>query len=425
MDNNHSKPRGAKLLTYDIKIPSKVSSNTRGFNFKDKKALNCVVVNLLTTIRKEQALCYSRDNSIPSVGKKKLNPRRIIKAVDFLEAEGYIINIVGKGHILKEKRIMSEMKPTPKFRSFVGAGMEVTEQELKDIEDGKYTWTDSVEIRKREKKALSRYESVKMDEIKKSVVALNILNNNSVIVYGGGVVLENECCRIFNRDLEHGGRWYKVDILGIKNRDTKERLDVKIDGESVVEVDYRSLHFRIASTMEGIGVDELPDDVYGFILGNDDDYTDVDHRMIKTSVILMFNCHSEEQAARAINKLVRDLPDEDRLQYNLGNGRAVMSAVFEAVPYISTKMCGGIEDYGLKLQNADSHLADDIIKVFVQKEIPILPVHDSFIVKYKDLNILIDTMGNKFRERFDVDYLIPLRLQYKLNGEIVTDDLLA
>ena len=55
---------------------------------------------------------------------------------------------------------------------------------------------------------------------------------------------------------------------------------------------------------------------------------------------------------------------------------------------------------GLRLQFIDSQLAEQIMLHFARKDIPVLPVHDSFIICADYQNELIDVMKRAFGERF-------------------------
>lgn len=119
-----------KLLTYDMRVPRKVSSTTRSWKFKDKSTLNCCIVNLLSCVRKQKLLVYSRNTGEVSFSKKKISARRVISAMDFLEKEGYIVNYVGVPHPVKDKRRISSAIPTEKLLNIFN----FTEEVYKEIE---------------------------------------------------------------------------------------------------------------------------------------------------------------------------------------------------------------------------------------------------------------------------------------------------
>ncbi|MNY35143.1 hypothetical protein D3C86_1695290 [compost metagenome] len=89
-----------------------------------------------------------------------------------------------------------------------------------------------------------------------------------------------------------------------------------------------------------------------------------------------------------------------------------MALIYEAYPSFEYKFCCN-ESFGRILQNADSHLASDILEIMVNKGISCLPVHDSFIVQLEHLDTLCDTMGECFRKRFSYDGVVPVGIKWK------------
>ena len=85
-----------KLLTYDITIPQHVRNKLRKFKYKDNVVLGVIVTNLLAGIRHKNAIVYSRAKGSDSpTAKRKISVWKLIKAVDFLEQQGYITNLIG------------------------------------------------------------------------------------------------------------------------------------------------------------------------------------------------------------------------------------------------------------------------------------------------------------------------------------------
>ena len=56
---------------------------------------------------------------------------------------------------------------------------------------------------------------------------------------------------------------------------------------------------------------------------------------------------------------------------------------------------------GLRLQYIDSQLAEQVMLHFANKGVPVLPVHDSFIVAAQHEQELVAVMKRVFAERFD------------------------
>ena len=406
--------RNTKLLTYNIKVRKVVSNRVRWMGYSDTECLAVVIYNLLACLRKDSVLVYSRMTSSklrPS--KKGINARRVIRAIDFLEAEGYVVNHKGRGSPIVENRRVSWVEPTQKFidewcekEVFLQAELDYLDQ------------CEVIELRDTEKNSIPYKNSEHIKRMADTVRELNKMNEGCEIRDGEGSVMTNIYCRIFNESFDYGGRFYRADVLAIKNKKTDDRLKVTIDGEPVCEVDYSNLHFRIAAALEDLDAEDIPLDVYSGILEDEDNA--VDREIVKLAVNMMFNCRNDEKARAAIQKEINLLKKEDKAEYTLGNATSVMSLIDNAYPQFSYLFCTE-GSFGRVLQNADSHLASDIIEVMLNRQIPCLPVHDSFIVPLKHLDFLCDTMGECFRKRFNWQGVVPVGLKYFNCGELVKE----
>lgn len=402
----------SKLLTYDMKVSRRVSVKTRGWEFKDKQALNCVIMNLCSCIRKDKLLVYSRNTGEVSLSKKKINPRRVIKAVDFLSNMGYIVNTVGTPHKVESLRGMSSITPTDKFiKEF-----NFTEEVFKEIEMDYVKNADVVILRDNSKAQAKYFNSDVISGMVEEVKALNLLNHGLDVRDGNGVPLDNIYCRIFNETFDFGGRYYRADILTIPNKQN-ERLDVTINGKQVVEVDYSNLHIRLAGVMENYDLNKLGDDAY--VVALDDEHNSVHRKVVKIAINIMFNCKNRKQAYGAITKVLNSLTEEEKSKYTLGTPKEVVDLIFKSYPEFAVDFCSS-EYFGKILQNADSHLASDVIREFVSAKKPILPIHDSFITTIDNLDFLCNTMGKCFRKRFEVNVGVPMSVKFKKNGEITS-----
>lgn len=397
-----------KLLTYDITIPQHVRNKLRKFRYKDNVVLGVIVTNLLAGIRHKNAIVYSRDKSADSItSKRKISVRKIIKAVDFLEQQGYITNLIGKGSSIPENRTISTILPTEKF---MNEFPDLSEIEMDEVERAYLTAIESLILRNKDKKAIPYEHTDETEKMKELVVKLNILNEKATILTGTGERLSNVYSRIFNESFDQGGRFYRADILQLHSKDGDQRLDITIDGKPVVEVDFQNLHFRIAAAVVGVPMQDVPMDMYADIL--EDVTNKVDRRIVKLAVNIMFNCDRSDTAKRAIQSEINTLSEEDKAVYTLGNARSVMALILQSYPDFEG-LFFAMEPFGRVLQNIDSHLAADILEVFVLKEIPILCVHDSFVVAKEHLELLVLTMADKFRERFKIDCPVPMSIKWK------------
>lgn len=405
-----------RLLTYDIKVSRSTSARCRYMGYRDTTTLGVVITNLLACLKKKNALVYSRMTGVrKSRSVKGVTVTKVIKAIDFLEQSGLITNHKGKAHKIKEKREISYIIPTEKFiKDWF---------DIQQIEEAMQSYEETysvIELRDENKNSIPYRNTQDVKKMEEVVRNLNHLNESFEIRNGDGQIMTNFYCRIFNESFSYGGRFYKADVLAIKNKDTEARLDITIDSQPVCEIDFCNLHFRIASALEDMDVEYLPLDVYSGIL--EDESNQIDRQIVKLAVNIMFNCYNDEKAEDAIRKEINLLKDEQKQRYTLGNARSVMLLIYDAYPQFTELFCSA-DSYGRVLQNADSNLANDILEVMIEKGIPCLPVHDSFIIQSKHADLLSCVMGDCFRKRFSVDYPVPITLSWKENGKSIEEKL--
>ena len=392
-----------RLLTYDIRVSRKITGVVSHWDYDDPQALGVVISNLISCHRKNRRLVYSRNTSKRANSKKKITAYRIIKAVDHLTEQGWVINVIGKAHAQKEKREVSYILPTDQFiNQFCSDVESIRLAELAYAEAYMY-----LELRDEDKNPINFRPSHKTKALEEVVRKLNTILEICTIRDGNGQELNNFYCRIFNKDFEHGGRFYRADVLLINN-EQGDRLDITINGNKVVEVDYSNLHFRIAAAQEGIDLDSVQNDVYSGVL-KDGEYSAINRKIVKLAVNIMFNSLDKRKAYGAINKEIISRKTDE---YTLGTGKEVAERIYKAYPAFTSLFCQG-DGYGSVLQNLDSELASDVLRAMISHNVPCLPVHDSFLVERKHEQLLIQTMADCFRERFNVSGLIPLKVEKK------------
>lgn len=404
-----------RLLTYDIKVYSKISSVVRGWKQKDGEAIGIVITNLVSCYRKNRKLVYSRNTGEKALSKKGITTGRIKKAVDYLTEQGYAINCIGKAHAVKEKREVSYILPTDLF-------IEKFCSDVESVRIAELAYQDSyayIELRDEDKNPVIFRTTERTKKLEDVVRKLNTLNDICTIRNGNGEVLNNFYCRVFNIDFSRGGRFYRSDVLRIKN-DQSDRLDITINGNPVVEIDYGNLHFRIAAAREGIDLDSVGSDVYSAML-EQEDMTPSNRKIIKLAVNIMFNSLNKKKAQGAIQSEINYHKD---INYTLGKASQVMSLIESAYPQFKDLFCQG-DGFGSALQYHDSELAADVLSVMIEKNIPCLPVHDSFIIAREHCGLLSDTMGDCFRNRFGTDGLVPVGINWKDNGQVFEEKVLV
>lgn len=417
MEDREEYRLNTRLLTYSIKVSTTVSNKVRKLSI-DTEVAGMIITNLLACIKKNQILLYSRmigksSAKVTKYNRKGITVPRVIKTVDKLVEAGLIYNFVGKPHKELEKRQMSFIAPTDKF---VEEFCSDPEQAMLAI-SAYNAALQTIILRNEFGVDIDYQDDANIKKARQIVQKLNEINESHEIRDGEGNLMTNIYCRVFNKDMRHGGRFFHSDALKLKNKVSKSRLDITIDGNPVLEIDFRNLHYRIAAVLEGYDDSDLPQDVYIEILP--EELRDSYHReIVKLAVNILFNAKTERSADKAIQEEIEKV--KDKLHPSFHSGKMVRLAVYDATPEFKSCYCRE-DSFGLALQNADSWLAQRVIERFIAVNRPILPIHDSFVVDRNDVGLLISAMSDSFREEFGVTYNVQLKMSVKNNG-IVEED---
>ena len=400
-------PRNTRLLIYDINYPRSITIQCKSLGYKDTQTLGCVVYNLISCLRKNRKLVYSRDKYEKNRSKKKITAYKVMKVVDWLEKEGYATNYIAPPIQNKDYRQVSYIIPTLKFvEQFCDLAEVQRMAELAYQEAYAY-----IELRNEDKEPVLFRNTKQTQRLESVVKKINILNDICTVRDKEGNVLNNFYCRVFNGDFGHGGRFYRADVLRLPHSEGRlGRYDITINGNPVVEIDYGNLHFRIAAVREHIDLSQVASDVYMGIL-DAEEKTEANRAIVKLAVNIMFNSLDDKKAKQAIQSEI-NLKFKGNQYLTLRTGAEVFNRVKEAYPQFDSLFCNG-DGYGSVLQNYDSELAACVLDVMSDKNIPCLPIHDSFIVERQHQRTLEEVMGECFRKLFQVDVSVPVGVGYR------------
>ena len=182
--------------------------------------------------------------------------------------------------------------------------------------------------------------------------------------------------RVFNdTDFTLGGRFYGGWWQGIPS---KFRERILINGKRTCEVDYSTYHPTMLYLQEKL---TPPDDPY-------------------SAVVRRLACPNEELGRKGIKQVFNAMLNAkqpmsqppkhfDPKKYGLGSWKQASDAVLKEHKRIAHHFYSGV---GLKLQRLDSDIAEIIMLHFADMNIPVLPVHDSFIVHSGYESALIEQM---------------------------------
>jgi hypothetical protein len=182
--------------------------------------------------------------------------------------------------------------------------------------------------------------------------------------------------RVFNdRDLTTGGRFYGG---WWQNVPKAYRRHLVVNGKRMVEVDYSNLHPAILYAEEGIAP---PNDCYRRIFDQETEnkHGDELRSMVKAAFNAMLNA---DKAPRQAPKGVE--PQRFGMKW-----KEVSEAIASAHQPIAHHFFTGA---GKRLQRIDSDVAERVMLEFIELDIPILPIHDSFLVHEGHLGLLEKTM---------------------------------
>ncbi len=374
--------------------------------------LNCLLANLLNAHNQSSQLIYSRDTS-------DYDNRSLIKIVDYLAQNQFIISVIGKAN--QYDKNTSWMVSTDKLvAEFDKAKVRV---QLKDN-------TPMVKVRGvKGDLSLKRFktrQALELKDISRPVESYNSLWLHHDVTLNGRYIAPY-CKRIFNHSLELGGRFYGGGHLlmpGIK------RQQLYIDNEPTCEPDFKSIHYSILYALNGIQLNDDPYAIEGY-----------DRSVIKLASLVLLNSDNiaafKANITKSANPINKRRIAEYKKDYHLfmiraGNGlpatepkkprcsKGFISGKFDhSTNWFSSEIpddtkgedlyqaiCGkhhlisdhfGTEDIGLRLQNIDSTVMASVITQLCALNVPCLPVHDSIRVKVSDKQTAVTAMLQAYK----------------------------
>ena len=201
---------------------------------------------------------------------------------------------------------------------------------------------------------------------------------------------------IFNNESwDEGGRLYAVlTKYGVNYQDIPSdfRDTITIDGKPTVELDYGSLHISMLYAQEGMAT-----------LVDSYDIAGLPRAFVKKALVVIINADDRTAALKSLQKDANAMRSRTLLSKKkkaLKNAYQECKNFDDALTAIE-RHHAAIAKYfytgqGIKLQNKDSLMALEILNRFASSGIPILPVHDSFIVEKSQENNLRTVMEETF-----------------------------
>ncbi|RWN51898.1 hypothetical protein [Mesorhizobium sp.] len=191
-------------------------------------------------------------------------------------------------------------------------------------------------------------------------------------------VLPSPMVRIFNRTFNRGGRYYALGG-GWQSMSKEARKLITIGGESVVEIDYKTLHPALLYAEAGAA---LPEDCYA-IAG-------WPRPLAKLGLLVLVNAPTKAKARLAIAHHKEMAPvAEPGSQLAFAAADQLITDVKQAHHRIAKYFHS---DKGAELMCLDSAIAETVMHLMLMAGVTVLPVHDSFLVQASKAELLEEAM---------------------------------
>ena len=184
--------------------------------------------------------------------------------------------------------------------------------------------------------------------------------------------------RVFNEGLaakwKRGGRFYRGWWQQI---DKEDRAKIYINDKPTLEVDFKAFHPNLLSNELGVTLADDPYDLGELVLPDVVTSKEQQRAYVKLLVLMGINADSDKKAFQAF----RDSDRKDKLGQSLTDIQlgALLDAFIDKHPQFKGVLNTG---QALRLMNIDSQIANMVLDHFTNKEIPVLCIHDSFIIQY-------------------------------------------
>ncbi len=222
---------------------------------------------------------------------------------------------------------------------------------------------NGIQLRDVEKVPLVLPRTREVGRMNKKVRTINEAVTSVQACEPSGMSVSASVARIFNSDLNRGGRFY-ANGVSWQNVTSETRKRITIDGEPVVELDYATLH---PAMLYAEAQCPLPEDCYAL--------PGWPRKLVKLAFLILLNAKSEAQARQRIAQ--EPLLGGADFQSRISRAATLIAAIKGAHQPIARWFHS---DVGARLMRRDSELAQAVMLDLIGQGIVALPVHDSFLV---------------------------------------------
>lgn len=394
-----------------------------------KKEVWCIVTNIARALKyKAIGLSVPRQRSVYSKNEQGISQRRMVILLDKLEENGYTDNLIGgivdwKDFSTVQSCILFKQKLLDLFN-----GVDVSKE--KD-------YFDVVEIKDRETRELKSKSGVcGIKVISEYMNAYNTQLLSTEISDETGLLSVQQYKRVFSDNLRQGGRIYNT-AGGVQVLNEVQRGQMKINGEPVVELDFKAMH---PSLLYEQVYEENSEDVddwistawkgvynpYGaempFLKVNQEKVEAFRNTFNKPSYdpIRNLNKHALMVSlnAKTYQKAYTQVTEEFRAD-QLGWDNLTAGAKFYGIESVGNfpghTVCQAVaahnkpiaeyffKDQGIKMQYLDSEIVADVLNRLLMEDEVLLPEHDSVIVRASIKDKVMGYMRSAYLELMGSD----------------------
>ena len=335
-----------------------------------------------------------------------LNPQRIakklIEVIDVLIEEGYLEGTTGYFSTRWYSKC-SLITPLEKIEHVFSA------HALTTAKIGKSRHAPLVVVKNDKKEVIHYPRGKTVTEMEKKISTINDLLRRTDIRLTAETTLPPNVCpddialhRVFNNStLNNGGRFYGGFWQQLSS---EKRSRILLNGEATEELDFSGQHIGLLYAALGYEMpNELRKDPYGC-----KQESIFPRKLLKMAVLTAINSNGLTQAWRGTIGGLRPKKEtqeteaavkEKALFRKLIRTENDYKALIEEFLTVHPLLREGVyKGWGLRLMRLDSEIADYILQVMARKEIPVLPVHDSFIVQKRYKDVLLAAMKAAYLE---------------------------
>ena len=196
--------------------------------------------------------------------------------------------------------------------------------------------------------------------------------------------------RAFSKSMERAGRLHNA-FQNIVNRRVPIRTSTLLDGSPIAEPDFSCNHLRMASKLVG---EDLSDDPYSDIvraIGGDES---TDRNMAKKFVTVCIGATSPKQKG---GLMVKCSKANNSTPIPIPTFRAMLEATETLFPWVNKEKIF-FNDAGARMQKLEGEIGLRMFKWALDEEVPMLSVHDAYVVKEKDEDRTKERMNKEWKE---------------------------